>query len=43
MNLFMKQKLTHRLRGQTCGSQGGDSLGEGWRGRLGLADVNYYI
>ena len=28
---------------QTCGSQGGKGLGEGWIGSLGLAEINYYI
>ena len=42
MNLFTKQKQTHRHREQTCGSQGGRGMG-GWIGSLGLADENYYI
>ena len=42
MNLFTKQKQTHRRREQTCGSQGGRGMG-GWIGSLGLADENYYI
>ena len=41
MNISMKQ--THRPREQTCGCQGGGSVGEGSIGSLGLADVNYYI
>ena len=40
MNLSMKQKQTHRCREQTCGCQGGERVGEGWNGRLGLADAN---
>ena len=43
MNLFMKQKETHRHREQTCGYQEGEWVGEGWIGSLGLADANYYI
>ena len=42
MNLFMKQKQTHRRREHTCGCQGGRGV-EGWTGSLGLADANYYI
>ena len=30
-------------REQTCGCQGGEGVGEGWSGSLGLADANYYI
>ena len=43
MNLPMKQKQTHRYRGQTRGCQGGRWVGEGWIGSWGLADANYYI
>ena len=47
MNLFTKQKQTHRHREQTletCGCQGGwGGVGEGWIESLGLADANYYI
>ena len=43
MNLSMKQTQTHRHREQICGGQGGDGLGEGWNGSVGLADANYYI
>ena len=32
-----------RHREQTCGCQGGEGVGEGWPGSLGLADANYYI
>ena len=42
MNLYMRQKQTHRHREQVCGCQGGDVLGEGWIRSLGLADANYY-
>ena len=30
-------------REQTCGCQGGEEVGEGWMGSLGLADANFYI
>ena len=40
MNLSMKQKETHSHREQTGGCQGGEGLGEGWIGSLGLADAN---
>ena len=43
MNLSMKQTQIHRHREQTCGSQGGGGVGEGWIGSLGLAGANYYI
>ena len=43
MNLFTKQKQTHRLREQTYGYQGGAREGEGWTGSLGLVDANHYI
>ena len=43
MNLLTKQKQTHRHREQTCGCQGGGGWGEGWSGRLVLADVSYHI
>ena len=42
MNLCMKQKQIHRHREQTNGCQWRGSMGEGWSGGLGLADVNYY-
>ena len=35
MNLFTKQKQTHRNREQSCGCQGVDGVGEGWTGSLG--------
>ena len=40
MNLPMKQKQTHRHRGQICGCQDGAGKKEGWIGSLGLADAN---
>ena len=36
MNLFTKQKQTHRHRNQTYGYQGGE--GEGGRDKLGIWD-----
>ena len=42
MNLFMKQKQTHRHGEQTCGCHGvGDVGGLGWT--LGSAPANYYV
>ena len=43
MDLFTKQKETHRRRKQTCGCQGGGGEGEGWTGSLGVVDSNYDI
>ena len=43
MNLSTKQNETHRHREQTGGSLRERGVGEGWSGRLGLADVSYYI
>ena len=43
MNLFMKQKHTHRHTEQTCGCRGRAWVEEGWTGSLRLADANYYI
>ena len=43
INLSMKEKQTHRYREQAYGCQGGEGLGEEWRGRLGLVDVSYYV
>ena len=43
MNVSMKQKQNHGHREQTCGCQGGEGVGEGWIGSLGLTDTNYYI
>ena len=40
MNLSTKQKQTHRHREQTGGAKGEGGVGEGWSGRLGLADAN---
>ena len=42
VNLFTKQKQTHRLRKQTYDYQGGKGVGrEGWTGGLGLAYAHY--
>ena len=35
----MKQKQTHRHREQTCGCQGGQGVGKGRIGSLGLAEA----
>ena len=43
VNLFMKQKPTHRHTEQTRGCQGRVWVEEGWIGSLRLADANYYI
>ena len=47
MNLFTKQKQTHRHRGQAVVAQeegaGEGWAGESWIGNLGLADANLYI
>ena len=39
----MKQKKIHRHREQASCRQGGGEVAEGWTGRWGLADANYYI
>ena len=38
----LKNIQTHRHREQTCGCQGGESMGEGWTESLGLVDANCY-
>ena len=43
MNLSMKMKQTHRHREQTSGCPGGDRVGDGWIGSLGLKDENCYV
>ena len=43
MNLFIKQKQTHRLRKQTYGYQRGKAGEEGEIRRLGLTYTHYYI
>ena len=43
MNIFIKQKQTHRHRKQIYGYQRGKGLGEGWIESLGLADTSSCI
>ena len=43
MNIYMKQKETHRHKEQSCGCQEEGGVGEGRNASLGLADANYYI
>ena len=42
VGLSVKQKQTHRRRGQTVAATG-NGEGDGWTGSLGLVDANYYI
>ena len=42
MNLFTKQKQTHRLQKQTYGYQKG-KVGEGINEELGLTYTHYYM
>ena len=42
MNLFTKQKQTHRCRKQTYGYQRGKGGKEGQISSMGLTDTNYY-
>ena len=42
MSLSLKQKQNHRHRKQTVGFQE-TRLGKGWRERLGLTDISFYI
>ena len=42
MNPSTKLKQTHRHREQTCGSQVGREVAEGWTGSLLLVDADYY-
>ena len=37
------ENQAHRHREQTCGCRGGEEVGEGCTGRLGLTDTNYNI
>ena len=39
----IKVKWLNRHRERTCGCQGGEGVGQGRIGSLGLADANYYI
>ena len=43
MNLFTKQKQTHRHREQTCSGQGEGGVRERLIESFGLADAKYYI
>ena len=43
MNLFTKQKQTHRLREWTYGYQWGGGGEEGYLGSLGLICTHWYI
>ena len=43
MNLYTKQRQTHRLRKQTYGYQRVREVGEGQIRSSGLAEINYYI
>ena len=43
MNVYIKEKQTHRHRKQTCGNQRGEGREEGQIRGLGLTDTNYYI
>ena len=41
MNLSMKQKQNHKQNRLVVAK--GEGLGEGWSGRLKLADVSFYV
>ena len=43
MNVYAKQKQTHRYRKQTCGYQRGEGRGEGQIRGVGLTGTNYYV
>ena len=43
MNLYIKEKHSHRHLEQTCGCQGGCGEGVEYLGSLGLGNANYYI
>ena len=43
MNIYTKQKQTHRHREQTSCFQGGQGMREAWIESFGLADANEYI
>ena len=43
MNVYAKQKQTHRHRKQTCGYQMGERKGEGQIRGMKLIDTNYHI
>ena len=42
MDMYTKQKQTHRHRKQTCGYQRGEEKGEGQIWGMRLTDINYY-
>lgn len=42
VNIYAKQKHTHRYRKQMCGHQSREERREGHRG-MGLTDTNHYI
>ena len=42
MNVYAKQKQTHKHRKKTYGYQGERELGEGQMRSMGLRDTNYY-
>ena len=42
MNLYTKQKQTHRHRKQTNNYQRGKGGGDGYIRSMGLTDTNYY-
>ena len=43
MNLYTKQKQTHRHRKQTHGYQRVEGEGEGQTGSMGLTDAHYHV
>ena len=43
MNIYAKQKQTHRYREQTRGYQKGRGKEEGQIRGMGLADTNHYV
>ena len=43
MNVYAKQKQTHRYRKQTSGYQRGDRRGEGKIKHMGLTDTDYCV
>ena len=43
MNVYTKQKQTHRYREQTCGYPRGEGSGEEQMRGMGLTNINYCI
>ena len=43
MNVYTKQKQTHRYRKQTCSYQKGEVEEEGQIRCMGIKDKNYYV